>query len=81
MGPHLLLRSDGRHGLFEEVHHGGRLRHDNGVTGRYLDHRRPSRLGHCAGLPGIIRSSVVSMYQLGLVRQPGSVTGPPLAAA
>ena len=51
------------------------------MTGRYLDYLRPSPLGHGAlGCRGIIRSSVVTMYQLGLVRQPGSVTGPPRAS-
>ena len=77
MGPHLLLRGDGRHGLFHEVRHGGPLRYVNGVTRRYFGYRRPSPMGNGAlgCCRGIIRSSVVTMYQLGLVRQVGGHVG------
>ena len=52
-GPNLLRRGDGRHGLFDEVRHGGRLRYVNGVTLPLP--RLPSTQSAgkwCVGLPG-----------------------------
>ena len=59
---------------------GSGLRDVDGVAARRLDDVAPARLAICrwAG-GGIIRSSVATRYQLGLLLQAGSVTAPPSA--
>src|SRR5215469_5671348 len=71
----LLRRCDCGRRLLDEVSHCCRLRDVHGVAGRHLGYSRPGPLGHGAlDCRGDLRSSVVTMYQLGLVRQAGSVT-------
>ena len=67
--------------LFDEGDYRRWLRHVDGVAGGDLGHRGTGRADierWAAG--GIIRSSVVSRYQLGLARQAGSVIVPPSAS-
>ena len=67
--------------LLDERGDGLGLGHVDRVAGGNLGDGGPGALGHrarCAG-GGIIRSSVVSRYQLGLIRQAASVIVPPSA--
>src|SRR4029453_8493922 len=79
--PWLLGSGHRGRGLFDEGGHRGWLRHKDGVAGVDLGDRGSGPLGHGAlGCRGIIRSPVVTRYQLGLVRQAASVTDPPRAS-
>jgi hypothetical protein len=64
-------------GVLDQVGSRARLRDVDRVAGGLLDHRRACPLGHGSlRRRGIMRSSVATRYQLGLMRQAGSVTLP-----
>ena len=68
-------------GRLDERNHRVWLGHVDGVTGSGFDHFGIGSLGHEAlRIRGIIRSSVATRYQLGLVRHAGSVTAPARAS-